>query len=110
MVTTKAKAVPLPQKAKSIRLLLVDDHEVVRVGLRTLLSGVPTVLDRHGCEDGASRLRVWGDIQVADFHVPSVSPQKPRPRPPNISRGSNSISTLNSPPVVIGSTSISASK
>ncbi len=26
----------------------------------TATLGVPMVLDRHGCEDGASRLRVWG--------------------------------------------------
>lgn len=42
-----------------VRVLIIDDHEVVRVGLRTLLSSVPT-------------LEVVGEVSCAAMAVPEV--------------------------------------
>src|SRR5262245_50311754 len=40
--TSRAKS-SISHRMKRIRVLIVDDHEVVRVGLRTLLNTVPSI-------------------------------------------------------------------
>ena len=62
---------------KPIRLLLVDDHEVVRVGLRTVLhnnQGI-TVVGEAGSKAGAVRAvkRLKPDIVLMDVRLPDGS-------------------------------------
>lgn len=64
-------------KAKQIRLLLVDDHEVVRVGLRTVLHnrlGV-TVVGEAGTKAAAVRAvkRLRPDVVLMDVRLPDGS-------------------------------------
>ncbi len=64
-------------KAKQIRLLLVDDHEVVRVGLRTVLHnhyGI-TVVGEAGTKAAAVRAvkRLRPDVVLMDVRLPDGS-------------------------------------
>src|SRR3990167_9201032 len=64
-------------KAKRVRLLLVDDHEVVRVGLRTVLhnrQGI-TVVGEAGTKAAAVRAvkRLRPDIVLMDVRLPDGS-------------------------------------
>ena len=64
-------------KTKPVRLLLVDDHEVVRVGLKTLLSqqGGVTVVGESGTMDSAIKdaLRLMPDVVLMDVRLPDGS-------------------------------------
>jgi DNA-binding NarL/FixJ family response regulator len=59
---------------EAIRILLVDDHEVVRVGLRTLLSRYPglSVIDDAESGTGAveKALRHKPDVVIMDLRLP----------------------------------------
>ena len=66
-----------PSKPKPIRLLLVDDHEVVRVGLRTVLhnrQGI-TVVGEAGSKAAAVQAvkRLKPDIVLMDVRLPDGS-------------------------------------
>ena len=66
-----------PAKTKPIRLLLVDDHEVVRVGLRTVLhnrQGI-TVVGEAGSKAAAVQAvtRLKPDIVLMDVRLPDGS-------------------------------------
>ncbi len=84
MVMTKAKAVPLPQHAQPVRLLLVDDHEVVRVGLRTVLGLAPNirVVGEAATKETAvtETLRVKPDVVLMDIRLPDGSASRPAGR------------------------------
>src|SRR5580765_4306402 len=76
--STCRKRPPLSSvKTKQIRLLLVDDHEVVRVGLRTVLhnnQGI-TVVGEAGSKAAAVRAvkRLRPDIVLMDVRLPDGS-------------------------------------
>jgi two-component system response regulator DevR len=63
--------------AKDIRVLIVDDHEVVRAGLRTILSGAVgiTVVGDAGSAEEAVRFAVAADPDVVlmDVRLPDGS-------------------------------------
>jgi DNA-binding NarL/FixJ family response regulator len=60
-----------------LRLVLVDDHQVVRLGLRTLLEGEPdiTVVGEAGTAAAALEVvgRVQPDIVLMDIRLPDQS-------------------------------------
>ncbi len=64
-------------KAKPIRLILVDDHEVVRIGLRAVLDLTPglTVVGQASRMDEAVALcrRQAPDVVLLDIHLPDGS-------------------------------------
>jgi DNA-binding NarL/FixJ family response regulator len=61
----------------ALRLLLVDDHEVVRIGLHTLLERYPqfVVVDEAGTADEAveKALRQKPDVVIMDIRLPGRS-------------------------------------
>jgi DNA-binding NarL/FixJ family response regulator len=61
----------------TLRIILVDDHEVVRLGLRTLLMRHPDfqVVDEAGSANEAieKTLRLQPDIVVMDIRLPGIS-------------------------------------
>lgn len=63
-----------PVKSRSIRLLLVDDHEVVRVGLRTVLQSTPgiNVIGEAGNKAQAVKeaRRLCPDVVLMDVRLP----------------------------------------
>ena len=63
--------------AASIRILIADDHEVVRIGLAALLDGQPgfSVVAQAGSGDEAVRQarRVRPDVVVMDIRMPNGS-------------------------------------
>lgn len=66
-----------PLKTRTIRLLLVDDHEVVRVGLRTLLSehhAIKIVGEAETMADSIRQaLRLKPDVVLMDVRLPDGS-------------------------------------
>ncbi len=64
-------------KVKTIRVMLVDDHEVVRVGLRTLLSqnhGMRVVAEAATAQAAvAEAVRVKPDVILMDVRLPDGS-------------------------------------
>jgi len=66
-----------PPEAAQIRLLLVDDHEVVRVGLRTLFGRTETiqVVGEAGTADAAVKAAIClkPDVVLMDLRLPDES-------------------------------------
>ncbi|AWM37091.1 Oxygen regulatory protein NreC [Gemmata obscuriglobus] len=60
-----------------IRVLLADDHEVVRTGLRTLFDGHPDIEVVGDTADGAEAVRrtleLRPDVAVMDFSMPGLT-------------------------------------
>jgi len=61
----------------TIRVLLIDDHAVVRDGLAALLTGQPDLEVVGGCGDGLEGLRLVGelepDVVVVDLTLPGLN-------------------------------------
>ena len=59
-----------------IRVVLADDHGIVRQGVRTLLEEQPDILVVGDCEDSAQALalvqRLLPDVLVADLTMPDL--------------------------------------
>lgn len=62
--------------AKSIRVLLVDDHPVVRDGLRRLLESTPDIHVAAEADDGEAALACYGkcapDVVILDISMPGI--------------------------------------
>ncbi len=60
-----------------IRLFIIDDHEIVRAGLRRMLEGVPEIELCGEAAEGASALeainRLRPDILLVDVKLPGIS-------------------------------------
>ena len=67
---------PLPPPAKTLRVLLVDDHAMVRDALRHLLASTPEVEIVGEAEDGREALARCGeltvDVVVMDLAMPGL--------------------------------------
>jgi two-component system, NarL family, response regulator len=67
----------MPEAAKKIRVLVVDDHKVVRVGLRAMISHEPDMEVVAEAEDGPSALAAHAahkpDISLIDLRLPDTS-------------------------------------
>lgn len=65
----------VPARAQPIRVVLVDDHALVRAGLRALLHGNPEITVVAEAEDGEGAidavLRVSPDVVVMDLDMPN---------------------------------------
>ncbi|MEI6712108.1 MAG: response regulator transcription factor [Verrucomicrobiota bacterium] len=66
-----------PQVKHPIRLLLVDDHAVIRAGLQSVLNATPGLLVVGSVDDAKSALGVFEqsqpDVTLLDIHMPLVS-------------------------------------
>ncbi len=66
----------IPGGARTIRVLVVDDHEVVREGLRTLLSEEPDISVVGGAQSGAEGIKkangLKPDIVLMDIKMPDM--------------------------------------
>jgi len=60
-----------------IRLLVVDDHELVRIGLRHILSGYPAIHIAAEAADGETAIRlnreIKPDVVILDVSLPGLS-------------------------------------
>ena len=60
-----------------IRLMIVDDHELIRVGLRQILADYPNIeiVGEAGSGESAIRLNreVWPDVVLLDICMPGLS-------------------------------------
>ena len=67
----------IPPESKRIRVLIVDDHEVVRIGLRTLLSRFPHIEVVGEAATAASAItelqRTTPDVVLLDVRLPDKS-------------------------------------
>ena len=77
MVTSNKEKAPRQTKAKQIRVLIVDDHEVVRVGLQTLLRLVPemqVVGEAGTMSEAVSQARTLNpNVILMDIRLPDGS-------------------------------------
>ncbi|MEE8364079.1 MAG: response regulator transcription factor [Dehalococcoidia bacterium] len=62
---------------KLIRVLIVDDHDIVRAGIRLLLDGQPDIEVIGEASDGAESVRLVGsaapDVVLMDISMPKMS-------------------------------------
>lgn len=65
----------MPPTMAAIRLLLVDDHEIFRSGLRLLLSGHPRVahIAEAGSVQEAGGLAAGADLALMDIQMPGLN-------------------------------------
>ncbi|KJV06608.1 response regulator [Methylocucumis oryzae] len=67
----------MPETISTIRLLLVDDHAIVRAGYKTLLAKQPGMTIAAEAEDAASAYKSYQDYQpdvvVMDISLPGAS-------------------------------------
>ena len=65
---------PDPPEARQVRVLIADDHPVVRDGLKTMLSSDPEVRVVGEASDGDEALRMMNsvdwDVAVLDYSMP----------------------------------------
>lgn len=63
-------------RAEPARLLIVDDHAIVRAGLAALLQGAPGLRVVHAAADGAEALALWPvlrpDLALVDLSMPGL--------------------------------------
>jgi len=74
MFATVVPSAPPTGMSSTIRVLVVDDHAVIRAGLRVLLAGMSGLEIVAEAGDGAEALRLVDDIQpdvvIADLSMP----------------------------------------
>jgi two-component system, NarL family, response regulator DevR len=62
---------------KTLRVLLVDDHELVRMGLRTLLEGIEGITVVAEAGSGAAAIEYAGsyqpDVVIMDIRMPGIN-------------------------------------
>ena len=67
---------PLPSTAPSIRLILVDDHVVLRAGLANVLSFEPGMVVVAQGDDGEAAIELWRqhrpDVMLLDLCMPGI--------------------------------------
>jgi two-component system invasion response regulator UvrY len=65
------------KRGKMIKLLVIDDHELVRVGLRHILAGYPAIHIAGEAGDGETALRLnrelKPDVVLLDISLPGLS-------------------------------------
>src|SRR4051812_47913608 len=63
-------------EVRKIRVLVVDDHKVVRVGLRTMIAREPDMEVVAEAEDGPSALAAYAahrpDVTLLDLRLPDI--------------------------------------
>jgi DNA-binding NarL/FixJ family response regulator len=66
-----------PSPMKPLRILLADDHPVVRAGIRALLEALPAVEVVAEADDGEAALRLIGerrpDVALIDISMPGLN-------------------------------------
>lgn len=76
MVTTDAVKSPTVA-ASQVRILIADDHEVMRLGIRNLLESQPTWMvcgeARDGREAVATALQLRPDVIIMDVTMPAMN-------------------------------------
>ena len=67
---------PSPPSPPSLRILIADDHMVVREGLRAILEAAPDLVPVGEATDGAEAVRLAGelspDVVLMDLRMPGV--------------------------------------
>jgi len=68
---------PSPQSGRTLRVLLADDHVIVREGLKLLIQGQPDMVVVSEAGDGASTIRqaqeCKPDVVVMDISMPGMN-------------------------------------
>lgn len=75
--TTDATVVPAPATAQKIRVLLADDHTILRAGLRMMLDAQPDIEVVGEASDGRQALaeaqRLQPDLVLMDITMPEMN-------------------------------------
>ncbi|MGF1647524.1 MAG: response regulator [Kineosporiaceae bacterium] len=77
MRRTREEVMAMPTAARPVRVMIVDDHEVVRRGMRMLLTeraGVEVVAEAGTAREGVSGALAWRpDVVLMDLRLPDSS-------------------------------------